>query len=225
MFRETPRRTQDGGPAKTWSVHEVRLLIVVAATLCLWITDFAHGIAPAWVSLTAALFVLMPGIGVLPPIALSRDVDLSPVLFIAGVIGLGAVATDSGLARSVADSMLAVVDLAPGQDAWNFAAMTGMTMVVNILTTIPASPAIMTSVAQTMADAAGWPVTSVLMTQVGTWMMFPFPYQAPPVVIVIVLAGLRTSEVMKLLCTYMIFALLVVMPIQFLWGSWLGYFS
>jgi len=225
MFRETPRRTEDGVVAKTWSVREARLLAVVAIALSLWITDFAHGVAPAWVSMTAALFLLLPRVGVLPPVALTRDVDFGPVLFVAGIIGLGAVATDTGLARSVADAMLAVVHLTPGHDAWNFAAMTGMGMVVGILTTVPASPAIMTSLAQTMADAAGWPVASALMTQVGTWMMFPFPYQAPPVVIVIALAGLRIGAVMKLLLAYMVFAMLVAMPIQFLWGSWLGYFS
>jgi di/tricarboxylate transporter len=225
MFRDTPQRSREISSRKAWSAQEARLLAVVAIALCLWITDFAHGVAPAWVSMTAALFILLPRVGVLPPVALTRDVDFGPVLFVAGIIGLGAVATETGLARSMADSMLAVVALTPDQDAWNFAAITGMGMAVGILTTLPASPAIMTSLAPTIADAAGWSLPSVLMAQVGAWMMHPFPYQAPPVVIVIALARLRIGSVMKLLVAYMVLALLIIMPIQFFWGSWLGYYS
>ena len=52
-----------------------------------------HGVSPAWVALGAALLCVAPGIGLLPPAAVTRDIDYSPVLFLAGIIGLGAIAT------------------------------------------------------------------------------------------------------------------------------------
>ena len=42
---------------------QTRLLAVLAAAILFWVTDFAHGIAPAWVALAAAAVVLAPPVG------------------------------------------------------------------------------------------------------------------------------------------------------------------
>ena len=69
---------------------------------------------------SARLFVSLPKIGLLQPKTLGADIDLSPVIFLAGVIGLGAVATHSGLGAFIAEKLLAVVELEPGADQRNY---------------------------------------------------------------------------------------------------------
>jgi hypothetical protein len=164
-------------------------------------------------------------VGALPIPALARDLDYGPVLFVAGIIGLGAVVTETGLGALVADQVLRVAPLAPGQDALNFAIVIAVGMVVGLFTTLPAQPSVIVPLAQHMADASGWPLMSVLLAPVASWSVFPFYYQTPPVVLAVALANLRIGRVTALLCAYMIFALIFVLPLHYLWGRALGYFG
>ncbi|OGA44314.1 MAG: hypothetical protein A3G25_12270 [Betaproteobacteria bacterium RIFCSPLOWO2_12_FULL_63_13] len=93
LFRDTPRLQREQDATRAWSGAERRLLVILLVALALWVTDTLHGVSPAWVALGAALLCVSPGIGLLPPAAVTRDIDYSPVLFLAGIIGLGAIAT------------------------------------------------------------------------------------------------------------------------------------
>ena len=94
-----------------------------------------------------------------------------------------------------------------------------------MITTLPAQPSVIVPLAQHMADAAGWPLMSVLLAPTASWSVFPFYYQTPPVVLAVALANLRIGRVTALLCAYMIFALIFVLPLHYLWGRALGYFG
>ena len=225
LFRDAPQPQVEHDANRPWSGAERRLLAILLVALALWVTDTLHGISPAWVALGAALLCVAPGVGLLPPAAVAREIDYSPVLFLAGIIGLGAIATHNGLGALIADRLLAVTGLAHGSDAGNFATMTGIGMVVGVVTTLPAQPSIMVPLAKGMADASGWPLSGVLMAPVATWSMFPFPYQAPPLVIAIALANLRIFDVLRLLIAFFVFGVLILLPLYFLWGRWLGYFT
>ena len=97
MFPDKPSRSASEDAATPWSAAERRLMFVLALALGLWVTDFLHGIAPAWIALGAAILCLLPVVGVLPPNALARDIDYGPWFFVAGIIGLGAIVTETGL--------------------------------------------------------------------------------------------------------------------------------
>ena len=96
--------------------------------------------------------------------------------------------------------------------------------VVGIFTTMPSQPSIMVPMASAMASASGWSLTSILMAPVVTWMMFPFFYQAPPVVLAVALGELKIWWVIRMLLVYMIMSIIILLPIHFLWGQSLGYF-
>ena len=225
LFREPPALEDASEPLPVWSAAEGRLLAILGLALILWVTDRWHGISPAWVALGAALLIVTPRIGALPIPALARDLDYGPVLFVAGIIGLGAVVTGTGIGTLVADYVLAIVAFEPGHDARNYAIVVAVGMIVGVLTTLPAQPSVMAPLAQAMADASGWPLMSVLLAPVASWSAFPFYYQAPPVVLAVALANLRIGRVMALLCAYMAFAILFVLPLHYLWGRTLGYFG
>ena len=224
LFKDQPKPAVGSEVTKSWSIDEKKLLIIVMGALFLWLTDTLHGVSPAWVALGAALICLLPKLGLLPPKTLSKEMDYGPMLFVAGVIGLGAVATHSGLGKVIATSLLEFVPLEPGADGSNFPLIVLIGTVVGIFTTMPAQPSIMVPMASAMASASGWPLMSILMAPVVTWMMFPFFYQAPPVVLAVALGELKIWWVIRMLLVYMIMSIIILLPIHFLWGQSLGYF-
>jgi anion transporter len=225
LFPDDPQHIESVAAAKSYTSDERNLLIVLLISLGLWITDFAHGISPAWIAMGAAVVCLLPRLGMIPPSSLVDKINLGPWFFIAGVIGMGAVVSKSGLGDLMGRLLFPFVDLAPGNDPRNFAAVSAIGMAVGVVTTIPSQPAIMTTLAHEISAATGWPLFTVLMAQVPTWPMVLFPYQLPPLVVALRLGGVRPGQVMRLLAAMTLLAWFVILPLQFLWWRYLGYFG
>jgi di/tricarboxylate transporter len=223
-FRDRPQPAAEAEAAASWTRAERLLLVVVLAAIALWATDFVHRISPAWVALGAAVLCLAPRIGILPPSVIVEKLNFGPWFFVAGIIGMGAVATDAGLGKLIGERLLDVFGFAPGRGFANYAAMIALGMGVGIITTLPASPAIMSPLAGAIAQASGWPLESVLLAQVPVWMAFPFPYLVPPVVVAAALGGVSMGQVMRFLFPYFMIGVLVLLPLQYLWGRLLGYY-
>lgn len=225
FFREPIRPDASVAAELTWSPNERKLLVVLTLTLIVWASDAVHGISPAWVALGAAVALLAPRIGVLRAEDFIKDVDFGPWLFVAGVISLGAIAAHTGLGAAVGEHVLAWLELRPGEGFRTFAAITGLGMAVSLVTTISAAPAIMTPLAATLADSTGWPLAGVLMAQVGTWAVFPFPHQVPPVLVTLSLGGIPIRRIMVFFLTYFAIGVVLLLPLHYLWGAHLGYFA
>jgi di/tricarboxylate transporter len=225
LFREPIHPSGAGAETRPWGREDGRLALILAAALVLWVTDTMHGISPAWVALGAALICTAPRIGLLPARALGEDINYGPILYVASIIGLGAVATHSGVGALIAENMLAVMSLAPGQDFSNFFAMTGIAVIVGIFTTMPAQAAILVPMAESMADASGWSLISVVMTAVPTWSIMLFPYQGPPLILALALTDLSIARLTKTLLVYFVLAAIILLPLHYQWGRMLGYFG
>lgn len=223
-FKDTPKAREIEAAGGGWSRDERRLMLILAAALALWVTDFLHHISPAWVAMGAAVLILLPRLGVLAPGAMSKDVEYGPWLFVAGVIGLGAVVTHTGLGGALAEWLLQVVAFEPGDGPRNFAAMWGIGLGVGLVTTLPAQPGIMTPLAESIAQATGWPLESVLLMQVPSWIVFALPYQAPPIYMTLLIGKIGVGDAMKVMGPFFLFGLIVILPLQYLWGSWLGFY-
>ncbi len=220
--RERPPQSAAERPASL-SAQEKRLLAIMTLTVSIWAIDFAHGLAPAWVALGAACALLWPRYGVIPASAL-REVNFAPWIFVAGVIGLGAVASHTGAADLVGTWVLAHLHLSSLAPWQQYAGILGLGMLVGLLTGIPASPGVMTPLAAELARQSGWPVESVLLAQVPTWVVFPFVYQAPPLMVALTLAQIPITRSLGVMLTYFAFGLLVSLPLHYLWGRALGIF-
>jgi len=225
LFREPLNPRGNGSEATPWSAFDRRLMIILGAALILWITDTIHGISPAWVALGAALLCTAPRIGMLPARALGEDVNYGPLLYVAAIIGFGAVATVSGAGTLIADNLLAAVNLEPGAEFLNYLFMTGLAVIVGIFTTMPAQAAVLVPMAEAMADASGWDLISVVMTGVPTWSIMLFPYQGPPLILALALSNMRITWLTKTLVGYFIVACLILLPLHYFWGQMLGYFG
>lgn len=222
IFPDTPRERGDAAAVGPWTAGERKLLVVLAVSLALWATDFWHGVSPAWVAMGAAIVIMLPRVGVLPPTVIANKLDYGPWIFVAGIIGLGAVVNETGLGAALAKQIFAVVSLGELDGFAQFAAMWGVGAAVSVLTTLPAAPGILTPLADGMATASGWPLKSVLMAQVPVWVVFALPYQAPPVVVAMTMGGIGAGRALRVMLPWFVFAAIVLLPLQYLWGRVLG---
>ncbi len=224
LFRDVPSYKEKKEQKKPWGGEEKRLLILLIIALVLWITDHLHGISPAWVSLGVAILCLLPRVGMLPPSVIGGDINYNPVLFLVGVIGLGAVANHAGLGTLIAENLSSIIEFQKGADFQNYMSISLISIIVGLFTTMPAQPSIMVAMASVITDSTGWSQISVIMTAMTAWGIFPFFYQAPPVVVAVALGNLRIIDVTKMLVVYMIFGILLMLPLHFLWGQYVGKF-
>jgi di/tricarboxylate transporter len=203
---------------------EIKLLVVLAVALGLWATDSLHQTSPAWVALGAGIFCSLPAVGIIQPSLVLQKINMGPMLFLAGVIGMGAVVTSSGLGEALGIWLIAAMDLKPGGGFTDFASIIGLGAVLQLFTTLPGQPALMTSFADVLSGATGWPLLTVLMTQVSAWALVMFPYQAPPLVAARMMTGLSVRLFLRLMLPFALFGWVVLVPLQYFWWQFLGYF-
>src|SRR5262249_35847563 len=118
-----PAPPEELGPM---SPAEQRLAWLLALSLLLFATDFIHGISPAWISLGTGVVCLLPPLGPVTPADFSARVNVVLLVYIAGILGLGAVVADTGLSAAVSEHLLTWASLAPGHDVWNVAMLSAI---------------------------------------------------------------------------------------------------
>ena len=213
--------TADEGDKKTATPEQQRLAIILLTTLALWVTEEVHGIAAAWIGLTMALVCLMPGIGALPPQTLTK-LNLGPWLFLTGVIAVGAVARQNGVADILWNWFQTVVPIADMTNFWRYFVLVVFNMVLGLLTTLPAAPSIFIPIVQPIANATGWSEQALAMATVPSFIFFAFPYQAPPLLIGTSLLAVPARVAMRVLVPVFLIGLLVLTPLHYLWGRLIG---
>jgi len=222
MFGAKPQTDGLAEPRTDWSGDERRLLTILLVALALWMTDSLHGISPAWVAMAAALLCITPRIGVLPAKVLTGDVNYGAWLFIAGIIGMGAIVKHTGLGTAIGEVLLAHVPLTADSGLIAFYQIFVIGGAINLVATAPVVPAIMTAFADAIAQATHWPLRSVLLAEVPSFMVFPLPHQAPPVAIAMAIGGVPMRAGVRVMAVYFVIALIVILPLQYLWGRLLG---
>jgi anion transporter len=225
LYPDTPRVVPDEGSPGRISAEQKRLMLYLGGALALWITDFWHHVSPSWVALGVAILCVLPRVGVMPATNLVQKVNFGPWLFVCGVIGMGAVVTQSGLGAVLGKFLFSVAPLVPGEDLRNFATTAAIGMGLGLVSGMPGQPAVMTPLAEQIVAGTGWPLVTALMTEATSWNMALFPYQLPPIVLTLALGGLRISQAMRLMVPFALFSWVVLLPLEFLWWRFLGYFG
>ncbi|SEG31305.1 SLC13 family permease [Marinobacterium lutimaris] len=225
LFREQPDTEAALGPAETDGAAgqgQVRLLVVLALALGFWMTDSLHGISPAWVGLAAACLLLLPGFGLVGGKQLSEGIDITLLLFIAGILGLGQLVASTGLGDLLAVWLEQLLPLQQGADFINFMSLSLMSFVVSLVATLPGVPAVLTPVAPDLAVQTGWSVEAVVMTQVLGFSTVLFPYQSGPLLVSMQLAKEPLGQLLKITVPLTLITLFVLLPLDYLWWLLIG---
>ncbi len=225
MFREEPRIAVAPAAAKPMSAAERRLTVVLLAALLLWMTDFVHHVSPAWVSLGAAAICLAPRIGVLGVDGIHEKVGYGALIYVAGILGLGAVISSTGLGTVLGGVLIEWADLKPGADTYNFAAIGAITSLLAVLTTQPGAPAVIAPLAGDIAAATALPLLTVLMTIVVGFSAVIFPYQTPPIVVGLQLGRVGFGTATRFNLVLFAITIVVLTPLHYLWWRILGLLS
>lgn len=224
LFPATTQRTLEAEESPPLTRHEWILSIVLVVTLGLWISDGLHGIAPAWIGMGAAVFCLLPPTGLMPEEAFDQ-VNFRSLIYMAGIIGFGSLVGASGIGNLLGDVFLRITVLEPGHDWSNFATLVGVSAALGLFTTMPGVPAVLTPLGMDLAHGAGWPIVTVLMTQVIGFSTVILPYQAPALVLVMERSSIPLTAILRLLIVLALLTLVVLTPLNYLWWNLLGYFA
>ncbi len=224
MFAERPAGPPVSGKLPPWPPEALRLTVVLVITLAFWTTDVVHHISPAWVALAAALLCLWPATRLMPPDSFNR-LNFAPMFYIAGVLGVAALVGSSGLGTVLADRLLTVLPLAPGADAGNFASLVALACALGTVTTMPGLSAVLTPLAGRLAEATGWPIAAVVMTQVVAFSATWLPYQVPPLVVGLQMGGVRARDAARLMVPMAALTLILLAPLAYAWWRMAGLFE
>lgn len=202
-----------------------RLLSILLVAVGFWVTDYVHGIPPAWVALTTAAVLMVPRLGIIEPTAMKSQIDLSPAFFVAAVFCVSAVATSSGLSQSIADALIPRLGLGEAGNLRDLFALTGFGILITHLTTAPATPVVLAPLAAPMAEATGWPLETVSMTQVISMGTTVLPYHAPPLLIAMALTKIPVAALTRICALIALATLVFGVPLTWAWWSTMGFFA
>jgi hypothetical protein len=226
LFPDEPDElSSDGvGGSEPMSRQEHILAATLLMLLFLWVTDFLHHISPAWIALSGALFMLVPGISIVTASMFNQKLNWASLIFVAGILGLGTFINYSGLGSMLAAELIEILPLERGADFANYFSITIAAALTGIFTTLPGVPAVFTPFSSTLAHASGISVEKVIMLQVLGFSTVFFPYQAPPIVVGMQLSGEKFSRAMKFLLIMALLTVFFLLPLDFFWWKLIGGF-
>ncbi|MEQ8193836.1 MAG: SLC13 family permease, partial [Rhodospirillales bacterium] len=177
---EPKRQTIEIAP----NTRRQRLLqLILAATMCLWATDFMHGVSPGHISLLAALVIMIPALKLIPEDAFQKKINLTPFFYVAGILSVGAVVQHTGLGSVAAKVLIDVVNPTPNHDFMNFSTLVGLATLTNVFATSPGAPVVLAPLAKDLAAAMGLPLFTVINAMAHGVSNTLFPYIGPPFVV------------------------------------------
>ena len=220
---ETPTLGEAERPA-SMAGRERLLTGILLLALALWVTDSLHGISAGWIGLGAAAILLIPGLGLVPKDTLNKELDYNSLFYVAGVLAMGVVVAETGLAGDVGGWLFRVLPFEAGANAANFGKLAGLSAVVGLVVTNPGIPAVMSPLSGEIAAAAAMPLATVLMIQVVGFSSVILPYQAAPVVIGMQMGGVSMGQGAKLTLVLTFLTVVLLVPLNYLWWLALGKF-
>lgn len=217
LFPGSPRPVRDLAASAPMSRAEKRLSWLLAVVLVLWVTESWHGVGPAWVGLAAACVTLLPRVGFISGEEFASGVNMRTCIYVAGILGLAAAVTQSGLGNAVGEWLMSVMPLDAARPFTSFAALTGITSALNFIMTANGVPALYTTFAGSFSEASGFPLLSVIMIQVLGYSTPLLPYQASPIVVAMALGRVPARHGIKLCLVLALVTFVVLLPLNYGW--------
>lgn len=219
LFPDTPQTIDDSELHQKSAIsgQEKWLGIILLVLLALWMTDFVHHISPAWVALAGALVLMMPKIGLVTVQQVNKDINHTGNYIVAGILGLGAMMSSTGLGSEMAGPLIGLLPLEQGSDFFNFMNISVASAASGLVATAPGIPAIMMPLADQLAQESGFSIEAVIMMQVLGYSTLMFPYQAAPLLIGLQMSGENITRCTKAVLYIALLNVVLVYPASYLW--------
>ncbi|EFV1354270.1 citrate transporter [Salmonella enterica] len=222
LFPGAPHAPYEAEPPAPISRNEKRLAWMLAVVLTMWVTESWHGIGPAWTGLAAAVVTMLPRVGFISGDEFASGINIRACIYVAGILGLALTVTQTGIGNAVGETLLRVMPLDTQKPFTSFLALTGITTALNFIMTANGVPALYTTLAESFADATGFPLLSVIMIQVLGYSTPLLPYQASPIVVAMALGKVPARAGMLLCLALAAVTYLVLLPLDYAWFRVLG---
>lgn len=224
LFPATARREQQHTQLAPLTAEQRRLAMILIAALVLWATDFVHGVKAGWIGLAGGIACVLPRIGVMSYAAFNQ-VRFGPYFYVAATLGVGMLTQKSGLSAALGEVVDGALALQRGADFANFMSLTLFTTLAGVFTTNPAQPAVLAPLAQSFAEATGWPLKTALYTLAVGFSTMILPHQVPPMVVGMHATRLRMVSVLRIGVPLALVGLLTLLPLQYYWWRLIGAFG
>lgn len=202
-----------------------KVLVILGITLLLWVTDSLHGVNPAWVGLTATIFLLMPKWGVIEPKKFNSSIDFGTVIFVAAALGLGTLVNVSGVGNFMGDAFTHLLPSTPENTFASFMSLSLISTFTGLVTTIPGVPTVLSPMAADFSQVTGFSIPAVLMTQVIGFSTVVFPYQVAPLILAMQLSKESLVSLVKVTLPLAFLTIVILMPLDYLWWNLLGWIN
>jgi len=148
---------------------------------------------------------------------------MRPLLYVAGILGLGSFIAASGLGMWTAQHLAAVAGIQNDGTTREAAVLTAIAAALGLLATHGGMAALLPSLAKELAAASGLSIDVVIGTIVVGYSVLLLPYQVPPSVVGFQMAGVpHRSAALTTLWIGAVTAAVSV-PCQFLWWRLIGF--
>lgn len=228
LFRPTTQAASEEALEKEWkalgpvSTEEKQILWIEGLVLLLWATDRLHGIRPSWIGMGGAFALFLPGIKILDWKAPGRSLNYPLLLYCAGILSLGAISRQAGIADWIGKLVL---ELLPGRGVsldLQLIFIAVLSTGLSVLLTNPVLPAVLTPILVSYAEGTGLTLLPILLVQAigaGTPL---FPYQVPPITLSLGFQTFTHTEAVKAMLLLALLSLLLIFPATILYWSLLG---
>lgn len=223
LYPDNPTKSENSTTVPPISGDEYKLITVMCLTLGFWLTDSIHHISAAWIGLSAACFLLLPGIGLISQQSFNSKLNISSIIFVVGILGLGTLINFSGLGALLGNSLSTWLPLSEGAGLLNFITLSLTSFMAGILATLPGVAAIMTPFAEQLSELSGFSLEAVIMTQVLGFSTILFPYQSAPLIVAMQIAKVPIKHAAKLCLILTLVTCLVLFPLDYFWWQLLNW--
>jgi anion transporter len=226
LFQEAP--TPDDGqaqaPVTSLSDSGLRLLTIMGFTLALWSLDVVHGISPAWIGLGAAILCLMPFMRITELKDMPFNAAFPMLLYIGAVLSIGAVMSASGAGEALSRQLVASLPLEEASNPVRLLLLAAVATVTALVTTMPVAPAMTAPFFGEIAATTGWSVEAVAMSQVLGYATPLLPYQLPPVMLAMAMAGITIRDATRVLVLLALVTTPITLITAHFWWQALGWY-
>lgn len=221
-FNETlnikPASAPSAAPPDTLPQRRGLVAAVLIGCVVLWLTDFWHGISPAWVAMPGALILLLPAARVFPTDNMAQIISFRPFLYAASIFGLGACVAESGLGSAVMMRLTDFFGIADYGPHGGMGLVALLATFIGFLGSNAGMTAVLTPLAPDIATASGLPIHAVLGAIVLGYATVLVPFQIPPIVVGFQVAGITAVRAALYTATVGLIASMVSYPLQILWS-------